>query len=196
MFRAVAMIFIIATGAAMAQQYDPGASATEIKLGQTVPFSGPVSVAGVVGHASLAYFDAVNKAGGINGRQVKLIALDDGYIPPKTVEATRRLVEDDNVLMMYGSVGTPTNAAVEKYLNVKKVPQLFITTGRAASGIPRHFPGPWRSCPATWRKAGRWGATYSKPSPRPRSRCSTRTTISARIFGPDFVPASAIRPTP
>ncbi len=118
MFRSVTMSLFVGTGAAMAQQYDPGASATEIKLGQTVPFSGPVSVAGVVGHASLAYFDAVNKAGGINGRQVKLIALDDGYTPPKTVEATRRLVEDDNVLMMYGSVGTPTNAA-EKYLNVK-----------------------------------------------------------------------------
>src|SRR6478609_3542480 len=99
MFRAVTATFFVAAGAAMAQQYDPGASATEIKLGQTVPFSGPVSVAGVVGHASLAYFDAVNKAGGINGRQIKLIALDDGYIPPKTVEATRRLVEDDNVLM-------------------------------------------------------------------------------------------------
>ncbi len=140
MFRSVAMSLFVATGAAVAQQYDPGASATEIKLGQTVPFSGPVSVAGVVGHASLAYFDAVNKAGGINGRQVKLIALDDGYTPPKTVEATRRLVEDDNVLMMYGSVGTPTNAAVEKYLNVKKVPQLFITTGASRFRDPKAFP--------------------------------------------------------
>jgi branched-chain amino acid transport system substrate-binding protein len=106
MSRAVVSMFLVATGA-MAQQYGPGVSATEIKLGQTVPFSGPVSVAGMVGHASLAYFDAVNKAGGINGRQIKLIVLDDGYSPPKTVEATRRLVEDDNVLMMYGSVGTP-----------------------------------------------------------------------------------------
>jgi ABC-type branched-subunit amino acid transport system substrate-binding protein len=140
MFRAVTAIFFVAAGVAMAQQYDPGASATEIKLGQTVPFSGPVSVAGVVGHASLAYFDAVNKAGGINGRQIKLIALDDGYTPPKTVEATRRLVEDDNVLMMYGSVGTPTNAAVQKYLNVKKVPQLFITTGASRFRDPKAFP--------------------------------------------------------
>jgi branched-chain amino acid transport system substrate-binding protein len=140
MLRAFMATFFLATGAAMAQQYSPGVSDTEIKLGQTVPFSGPVSVAGVVGHASLAYFDAVNKAGGINGRQVKLIALDDGYIPPKTVEATRRLVEDDNVLMMYGSVGTPTNAAVEKYLNVKKVPQLFITTGASRFRDPKAFP--------------------------------------------------------
>ena len=138
--RALVAISVVATSAAMAQQNSPGVSATEIKLGQTVPFSGPVSVAGVAGHASLAYFDAINKAGGINGRQVKLIVLDDGYVPPKTVEATRRLVEDDNVLLMYGSVGTPTNAAVEKYLNVKKVPQLFITTGASRFRDPAAFP--------------------------------------------------------
>src|SRR5215471_11806423 len=136
---AIAILFFI-IGAAAAQQNGPGVSATEIRLGQTVPLSGPVSVAGVVGHASLAYFDAINKAGGINGRQIKLIVLDDGYSPPKTVEATRRLVEDDNVLMMYGSVGTPTNAAVEKYLNVKKVPQLFITTGASRFRDPKTSP--------------------------------------------------------
>jgi branched-chain amino acid transport system substrate-binding protein len=140
MFRAVVAMVLVATGAAMAQQYGPGVSDTEIKLGQTVPFSGPVSVAGVVGYASLAYFDAINKAGGINGRQVKLIVLEDGYSPPKTVEATRRLIEDDAVLMMYGSVGTPTNAAVEKYLNLKKVPQLFITTGASRFRDPKAFP--------------------------------------------------------
>ena len=139
-FRAVLAMFVVAAGPAMAQQYDPGASATEIRLGQTVPFSGPVSVAGATGHASVVYFDAVNKAGGINGRQVKLFALDDGYSPPKTVEATRRLVEDENVLMMYGSVGTPTNAAVEKYLNLKKVPQLFVTTGAGRFRDPKVSP--------------------------------------------------------
>src|SRR6185437_4086031 len=140
MFRAALAVLAITAGTANAQQYDPGASDTEIKLGQTVPFSGPVSVAGAVGHASLAYFAALNKAGGINGRQIRLIALDDGYTPPKTVEATRRLVEDDNVLMIYGSVGTPTNAAVEKYLNVKKVPQLFVTTGASRFRDPKTFP--------------------------------------------------------
>jgi branched-chain amino acid transport system substrate-binding protein len=136
MFRAAIALLFAASAAAMAQ----GVSDSEIRLGQTVPFSGPVSVAGMVGHASLAYFAALNKAGGINGRQVKLIVLDDGYSPPKTVEATRRLVEDDDVLMMYGSVGTPTNAAVEKYLNVKKVPQLFITTGASRFRDPPAFP--------------------------------------------------------
>src|ERR1700723_3405560 len=129
MFRAAFAMCVVVTGAAMAAQYDPGASDTEITLGQTMPFSGPVSVAGAVGHASLAYFAAVNKAGGINGRQVRLIALDDGYSPPTTREATRLLVEDENGLMIYGSVGTPTKAAVEKYLDPKKVPQPFITTG-------------------------------------------------------------------
>src|SRR5689334_15906595 len=119
--RAVVAMLCMASGTAVAQPYSPGASDTEIRLGQTVLLGGPVSVAGVVGQASLAHFQAINRVGGINGRQVKLIVLDDGYSPPKTIEATRRLVEDDIVLMMYGSVGTPTNAAAEKYLNQKKV---------------------------------------------------------------------------
>src|SRR4051812_45485253 len=101
MFRLVLAMTVATTSAAMAQQYDAGASDTEIRLGQTVLFSGPVSVAGASGHASLAYFAAVNKAGGINGRQIRLTVLDDAYTPPKTVEATRRLVEDDTVLLMY-----------------------------------------------------------------------------------------------
>jgi branched-chain amino acid transport system substrate-binding protein len=146
-FRAVLAMCVVATGAAKAQQYDPGASATEIRLGQTMPYSGPVSVAGAVGHASLAYFDAVNKAGGINGRQVKLLSLDDGYIPPKTVEATRRLVEDENVLMLYGSVGTPTNAAVEKYLNLKKVPQDVPVDHGVPARLHPGRPGDGTICP-------------------------------------------------
>jgi len=135
-----AVVAMLLSGAATAQPYSPGASDTEIRLGQTVPLSGPVSVAGVVGQASLAYFQAVNRAGGINGRQVKLTVLDDGYSPPKTIEATRRLVEDQGVLMMYGSVGTPTNAAAQKYLNQKKVPQLFITTGASRFRDPKDYP--------------------------------------------------------
>jgi ABC-type branched-subunit amino acid transport system substrate-binding protein len=140
MFGAALAFGAVASGTAMAQHYDPGASDTEIVLGQTMPYSGPVSVAGATGHASMAYFAAVNKAGGINGRQIRLLSLDDGYSPPKTVEATRRLVEDDHVLMIYGSVGTPTNAAVEKYLNLKRVPQLFVTTGGSRFRDPRTYP--------------------------------------------------------
>jgi ABC-type branched-subunit amino acid transport system substrate-binding protein len=139
-FRLVPLLCIAAIGAALAQPYDPGASDTEITIGQTTPFSGPVSVASGTAHASLAYFAAVNKAGGINGRIIKLLALDDGYVPPKTVEATRRLVEDQHVLFLYGSLGTPTNAAVQKYLNQKKVPQLFISTGASRFKDPKNFP--------------------------------------------------------
>jgi branched-chain amino acid transport system substrate-binding protein len=159
MARTTITLFVVTIGSAMAQQYGPGASDTEIKLGQTMPFSGPVSVAGSVGYASLAYFAAINKAGGINGRQVKLIALDDGYSPPKTVEATRRLVEDENVLMLYGSVGTPTNAAVEKYLNLKKVPQLFITTGASRFRDPATFPWTMAFMPG-YAQEGRAMARY------------------------------------
>jgi ABC-type branched-subunit amino acid transport system substrate-binding protein len=122
------------------KRYDHGASDTEIKLGQTMPYSGPVSAAGTVGTACAAYFETVNKQGGINGRKVTLISLDDGYSPPKTVEMTRRLVEGDRVLFLYGSVGTPTNAAVQKFLNGKKVPQLFVTTGGSRFNNPSEFP--------------------------------------------------------
>src|SRR5689334_3751627 len=138
--RAIVVMLCVSSGTAVAQPYSPGVSDTEIRLGQTVPLSGPVSVAGVVGQASLAFFKALNRAGGINGRQVRLIVLDDGYSPPKTIEATRRLVEDDVVLMMYGSVGTPTNAAAQKYLNQKKIPQLFITTGASRFRDPNNYP--------------------------------------------------------
>jgi ABC-type branched-subunit amino acid transport system substrate-binding protein len=168
MFRAVLAMLVVTSTTAMAQRYDPGASATEITLGQTMPFSGPVSVAGAAGHASLAYFAAINKAGGINGRQVRLITLDDGYSPPKTVEATRRLVEDDNVLMIYGSVGTPTNAAVEKYLNLKKIPQLFITTGASRFRDPKAFPWSMAFLPG-YLAEGRAMARYvlaTVPAPR------------------------------
>jgi len=121
--------------------YDPGASDTEIKLGQTMPYSGPVSGAGTVGTASTAYFEALNKAGGINGRRVTLISNDDGYSPPKTVEMTRKLVESDEVLFAYGSVGTPTSASVQKYFNARKVPQLFVATG--ANRFKDSKTAPW-----------------------------------------------------
>jgi ABC-type branched-subunit amino acid transport system substrate-binding protein len=140
MLRAILAMLVLAANSATAQPYDPGASGTEIKLGQTMPYSGPVSVAGAVGHASLAYFAAVNKAGGINGRQVKLLSLDDSYSPPKTVEMTRRLVGDDQVLLLYASVGTPANVAVERYLNLKKVPQIFVTTGAGRFRDPKTYP--------------------------------------------------------
>jgi ABC-type branched-subunit amino acid transport system substrate-binding protein len=126
--------------AAGEKRYGPGVSDSEIRIGQTMPFSGPLSGMGTHGKTMLAYFDMLNAQGGINGRKVKLLSLDDGYNPPKTVEQTRKLVEHEEVLLLFGSFGTATNNAVQRYLNAKRVPQLFLITGGAkfqdAAGSP------------------------------------------------------------
>ena len=122
------------------KNYGPGVSDTEIKIGQTMPYSGPASAAGVIGEAESAYFDMVNQQGGINGRRIKLISLDDNFNPAKTLEQTRRLIEQDEVLAIIGAFGTPTNAATQKYLNAKHVPQLFIQAGASRWNDPSHFP--------------------------------------------------------
>jgi branched-chain amino acid transport system substrate-binding protein len=118
----------------------PGVTAAEIKIGQTMPYSGPVSAYGVIGRTEAAYFNMINETGGINGRKLSLISLDDGYSPPKTVEQTRRLIEQDRVAFIFGSVGTPCNAAIRSYLNDNKVPQLFVASGANMFGDPQHFP--------------------------------------------------------
>ena len=122
------------------KKYDPGVSDTEIKIGQTMPFSGPASAYSTIGRAEAAYFAKVNDEGGINGRKINLIALDDAYSPPKTVEQTRRLVEHDEVLLIFGSLGTAGASAVQKYLNARKVPQLFISTVASKWDDPQHYP--------------------------------------------------------
>jgi branched-chain amino acid transport system substrate-binding protein len=138
---AVVLAFLGTGASTMAQKaYGPGVSDTEIKIGQTIPYSGPVSAAGTIGRAELAYFQMINESGGINGRQVKLISLDDGYSPPKTVEQVRRLVEHDNVLAIFNIIGTPTSAAVQRYLNDRKVPQLFIQSGASRFADPKDYP--------------------------------------------------------
>jgi branched-chain amino acid transport system substrate-binding protein len=130
-----------ASGAALAQKkYDDGASDTEIKLGHCCPYSGPASAYGVIGKLHQAFWKAVNEAGGINGRKVNFITLDDGYSPPKTVEVVRQLVEQEKVLLLYQTLGTPTNTAIHKYVNQKKIPQLYISTGASKWGDPKHFP--------------------------------------------------------
>jgi branched-chain amino acid transport system substrate-binding protein len=126
---------------ALAQKkYDPGASDTEIKIGQTMPYSGPASAYGTIGRAEAAYFKKVNDEGGINGRKVVFTSLDDGYSPPKTVEATRRLVEQDQVLLMFGSLGTAHNTAIHAYMNAHNVPQLFVATGASKWNDPKNHP--------------------------------------------------------
>jgi branched-chain amino acid transport system substrate-binding protein len=118
----------------------PGVTDTEIKIGQTMPYSGPASAYGVLGRTQAAYFKMINEQGGVNGRKLNLMSVDDGYSPPKTVEQTRRLVEQEGVAFIFGSLGTPTNAAIRSYLNDNKVPQLLITTGSAMFGDPQHYP--------------------------------------------------------
>ncbi|ABD09297.1 Extracellular ligand-binding receptor [Rhodopseudomonas palustris HaA2] len=137
---AVAAVMLAATSAAAAEKkYDPGASDTEIKIGQTVPHSGPGSLYGVLGRVGEAYFQMLNDKGGINGRKVKFLTLDDSYSAPKAVEATRRLVEQEEVLALYGSLGTAPQTAVHKYLNNKKVPQLLLNTGASKWNDPKNF---------------------------------------------------------
>jgi branched-chain amino acid transport system substrate-binding protein len=118
----------------------PGVTDTEIKIGQTMPYSGPASAYGVIGRAEAAYFKMINEKGGVNGRKINFISLDDAYSPPKTVEQIRRLVEQEQVAFIFNSLGTPPNAAIRQYLNDNKVPQLFVATGAAMFSDPAHFP--------------------------------------------------------
>ena len=129
------------SGHALAQKkYDTGASDTEIKIGNIMPYSGPASAYGVIGKIEEAYFKMINDQGGINGRKINFITYDDGYSPPKAVEQARKLVESDEVLLVFGPLGTPSNSAIQKYLNAKKVPQLFVATGATKFGEPKEFP--------------------------------------------------------
>ena len=132
--------FVGAAVFAQAAKYGPGASATEIKLGQTMPYSGPASAYGTIGRVEQAYFKMINDNGGINGRKVNLISLDDGYSPPRAVEQIRRLVEQDEVLALFQTLGTPSNSAIHKYVNAKKVPHLLLATGATKWGDPQNYP--------------------------------------------------------
>ena len=137
-----AMILLAASGSsAFAQKnYDTGASDTGIKIGNIMPYSGPLSAYGVFGTTEAAYFNKINADGGIKGREINFISYDDGYSPPKTVEQARKLVESDEVLFIFNSLGTPPNTAIQKYMNTKKVPQLFVATGATKWNDPRNFP--------------------------------------------------------
>ena len=119
------MALVLAPSASAEKNYGPGVTDTEIKIGQTIPYSGPVSAYGTIGRAQAAYFEMINAKGGVNGRKIRLTSLDDAFSPPKTVEHTRRLVEADNVLLIFSSLGTPTNSAIYKYLNGVELPMLL-----------------------------------------------------------------------
>src|SRR5262245_24913618 len=138
---AVALCVLSAAGAALAQKkYGPGVTDTEIKIGSTNPYSGPASAYGTIGRAEAAYFKMINDQGGVNGRKINFISLDDGYSPPRTVEQIRKLVEVEQVLLLTGTLGTPTNTAIHKYVNAKKVPHIFVNTGAVKWGDPKNFP--------------------------------------------------------
>ncbi|HEV8259123.1 MAG TPA: ABC transporter substrate-binding protein [Burkholderiales bacterium] len=134
------MAGVAASTAVAEKKYDPGASDTEIKIGNTNPYSGPASAYGTIARSEAAYFKSINDQGGINGRKINFITLDDAYSPPKTVEQVRRLVEQEEVLFIFQSLGTPSNTAIHKYMNARKVPQLFVATGATKWGDPQNFP--------------------------------------------------------
>jgi ABC-type branched-subunit amino acid transport system substrate-binding protein len=170
--RCITLAAIAALGLASAsasraadKQYDPGASDTEIKIGQTMPYSGPASGYGTQGRAEAAYWRMVNSQGGINGRKITFLSMDDAYSPPKTVEQTRRLVEQDEILADIGSLGTPTNSAIGKYLNSKKVPHLLISTGASKWNDPKTYPWTTPFYPPYAQEAKIYGAYIVKELP-------------------------------
>jgi branched-chain amino acid transport system substrate-binding protein len=138
---AASALLLLATQGALAQKkYDTGASDTEIKIGNVEAYSGPASAYGAIGKTEEAYFKMINDAGGVNGRKINFISYDDAYSPPKTVEQVRKLIESDEVLLIFNALGTPTQSAVQKYQNTKKVPQLFVATGASKWNDPKDFP--------------------------------------------------------
>ena len=137
---ALALCTAVSSPALAQKKYDSGASDTEIKIGNIMPYSGPASAYAVIGKTEEAYFNKINAEGGINGRKIKFISYDDGYSPPKTVEQARKLVESDGVLLIFGSLGTSTNGAIRKYMNDKKVPQLFVASGASKWNDPKQYP--------------------------------------------------------
>src|SRR6476469_4195258 len=142
-FSTAVIAFAAVSGSALAQKkYDTGASDTEIKIGNIMPYSGPASAYGVIGKTEEAYFKKINAEGGIKGRKITFVTYDDGYSPPKAVEQARKLVESDEVLVLFNPLGTPSNSAIQKYLNSKKVPQLFVATGATKWHDPKDFPWP------------------------------------------------------
>jgi branched-chain amino acid transport system substrate-binding protein len=142
--RTIALAGLVAIAAATTahaqKKYDPGATDTEIKVGNIMPYSGPASAYATIGKTEAAYFNKLNSEGGINGRKINFISYDDGYSPPKAVEQARKLVESDEVLLIFNPLGTPSNSAIQKYMNAKKVPQLFVSTGAAKWNDPKNFP--------------------------------------------------------
>jgi ABC-type branched-subunit amino acid transport system substrate-binding protein len=159
-----------ASGAFAQKKYDPGATDTEIKIGQTVPFSGPASAYATIGKAQAAYFKMVNDQGGVNGRKINLIQYDDAYSPPKAVEQVRKLVESDVVLLTFQIIGTPSNAAVQKYLNAKKSAAIVCGYRRVQIHRSEEFPLDARLQPQLFRRGPRLRAVHPQELPERQNR--------------------------
>lgn len=164
------------------KHYGPGVTDTEIRIGQTIPYSGPLSAFGTIGRAQTAYFEMINRNGGVNGRNIRLISLDDGYSPPRTVEQTRKLVEAEEVLLLFSSFGTPTNAAVMKYLNSKAVPQLLIAATGMNWNDPKKFP--WTMAFLPSQKTGTAGYAQYLIEQRPQAKIAV--LYQNDDFGKDY----------
>jgi branched-chain amino acid transport system substrate-binding protein len=164
----LAAALALAAPAAAQKQYSPGVSDTEIKIGNTNPYSGPASPYGTVGRTQAAYFNMINEQGGVNGRKIDFLTLDDGYSPPKTVEQVRRLVESDQVLLLFANVGTATNLAIHKYLNLKKVPQFFVGSGFSKWNDPKNFSWTIGWWPSYYIEGGIFGRYVLDNVPNPK----------------------------
>ncbi|MBC8007600.1 MAG: ABC transporter substrate-binding protein [Prolixibacteraceae bacterium] len=182
---ACALVVAIPHAGHAEKKYGPGVTDTEIKIGQTMPYSGPLSAFGTMGRAETAYFEMINSKGGVNGRKIKLLSLDDGYSPPKTIEQTRKLVESDEVLLLFSSFGTPPNTAAMKYLNAKKVPQLLIAATGMKWGDPRNFP--WTMAFLPSQKTGTTGYVRYLLKHRPEAKIGV--LYQNDDFGKDYVRA-------
>ncbi len=179
---ACAAACLAASAPASAKNYGPGVTDTEVKIGQTMPYSGPASSFAAIGKAMTAYFEKLNAAGGINGRKINLISLDDGYSPSKAVEQTRRLVESDEVLAIVGTFGSPTNFAIQKYLNTKKVPGLFLGTGANRVSEPQTYPWSMGWQPNNHAK----GVIYAKYLLKERPNAKVAVMYQNDDFGRDY----------
>jgi branched-chain amino acid transport system substrate-binding protein len=187
-FRALHLVATVvlaaaAAGPAMAQP-TPGVTATEIKIGQTMPYTGPVAAFSALGKGEIGYFKMINDQGGINGRKVNLISLDDGYVPPKTLEQTRKMVEQDGVAFIFSSIGTASNTAIQKYLNDRKVPQLFVGSGAAKFGNYKDFPWTTAGVQATFRAEAR---IYTKHILKENPNAKIAILYQHDDFGRDYV---------
>jgi branched-chain amino acid transport system substrate-binding protein len=169
--------------AAEKPKYDPGVTDTEIKIGQTMPYSGPASAYGTIGRSEAAYFKKVNDEGGINGRKINFISVDDAYSPPKAVEQVRKLVEEDQVLAIFQPLGTPSNTAIQKYLNTKKVPQLFVSTGATKWADPTNFPWTIGFNPSYQLEA----KTYAEHLMKKRPNAKAAVLYQNDDFGKDYL---------